>query len=318
MQFSPNKTIDVLGIGSALMDIQVQVNDEILSNLGLPKGNMTLCEAKDREKILKALINFEKKQSSGGSIANSLTAIKKMGGASSMFGCVGDDHIGRAYSEDMKKAGVDFLSTPVSGESGTSIILITPDAERTMVTTLGCAPIISKQQIHQETIAKSKILYIEGYLWDSPETIAVVKEAIAIAKENNTKVAFSASDSFCVNRHRHDFLSLLENDTDIYFANAEEAKALIDESDLHQAIDKIKKNNFLVITDGKNGSYLIHDAQKTYIESRNVIAKDTTGAGDTYAAGILYGLATEMNIKEMGELASNISAEVVKKLGARY
>ena len=319
MLFPSNKTIDILGIGSALMDIQVEVSDEIIFELGLPKGNMTLFEPKDREQILKGLFNLEKTRSSGGSVANSLTAIKKLQGDSSMFGCVGNDHIGRAYTQDMKKVGVDFLSSPgTEGESGTCIVLTTPDAQRTMITTLGCAPLISKHQIKEKTIAQSKILYIEGYLWDAPETIEVMKKAITIAKENDTKVAFTASDAFCVNRHKNDFLSILKNDADIYFANADEVRTLSDESDLDEAIKKIKTRGLLVVTDGENGSHLINDENKIHIEAKKVITKDTTGAGDSYAAGVLYGLVAGLEMRAMGELAARVSAEVVKKLGARY
>ena len=315
------KTIDVLGIGSALMDIQVTINDEVLSQLGLPKGGMVLCDAKRREDLLGRLASFKKVQSSGGSVANSLAAVAKLGGKAAMFGCVAEDTIGQAYVQDMEKAGVDFLSKRAQEGSGTCIVLITPDSQRTLATTLGCAPMISKEQIEKQIIARANIFYIEGYLWDRPETISVVKGAMAMAKKYNTQIAFSSNDSFCIERHKEDFLSLLTDGADIYFANAQEAKALSGESDLSRALDtlnKLKGDRFLIVTNGEHGSYLMHRRDKVYVEAPKTVAVDSTGAGDAYAAGILYGWARGMPLAEMGKIAADISAQVVARLGARY
>lgn len=330
MEFSPDKSIDILGMGSALMDIQIPLNEADFSRFNFPKGSMNLISPVKREEILKTLEDKKKIQSSGGSAANTLFAVTKLGGQSAMFGCVAQDDIGRDYIQEMKSVGVNFLSNPTTTrdeQSGTCIILITPDAERTLITTLGCAPLIAESQIQPGIIAKSKILYIEGYLWDKSETISVVKKAIAIAKESDTLVAFSSSDAFCVDRHREDFLNLLPNETDIYFANADEAKSLCaksmdDKMDLSESIEKLKmlkKRGVLIITDGKEGSYIIKEGEiQTHIKAVQTKAVDTTGAGDAYAAGILYGLSTGMSFLEMGNLGSDIASQVVSKFGARF
>ena len=216
--------------------------------------------------------------------------------------------------------GVDFLSNPSTAEgTGTCIVMVTPDAQRTMLTTLGCAPFLQQHHIQESFIAKAKILYIEGYLWDHPETITLVKKAIKIAKENQVKVAFSASDSFCVNRHKEDFLHLLNKEVDIFFANADEAMAITDTDTPEKAIDFAKSAcNFMAITKDKKGSVIIANKETYEIASVPCRELDTTGAGDAYAAGILHGITHEMEIEAMGELASKISSEVVAKMGARY
>ncbi len=311
--------IDVFGLGSALVDIQAQVSDEIIETTGHSKGGMALVDVSSRNHILDNLQNVKQNISSGGSVANTLVGITRLGGTATMAGCVGNDKYGKLYKDDIETSGVTFDSQASDGDTGTCVVLITPDAQRTMYTTLGCAPHIQASQVSSEAIANSKILYIEGYLWDSPETIAVVKNAMQLAKDHGVKVAFSASDSFCVSRHRDDFITILTDFADIYFANADEAKAISGCEDIENAITYMaSKCPCVAITNGGEGSVIVADKQRYNIEAVPCKPVDTTGAGDSYAAGILYGIANGQDYNEMGKKAAQISSEVVSRLGARY
>lgn len=311
--------IDVFGLGSALVDIQAQVSDELIDATGQAKGGMALVDLASRDAVLDKLDADTQAISSGGSVANTLVGISRLGGRAAMAGCVGADDFGKLYKEDIEKAGVTFASQPSQGDTGTCVVLITPDAQRTMYTTLGCAPNIRAEQVSEEVITNSKILYIEGYLWDAPETIAVVRQAIETARANNVKVAFSASDSFCVSRHRDDFIEILNDLADIYFANADEAKAISGCDDLETAIEKMAAAcPCVVITNGGEGSTIVTEGKRYDIAPVPCTPVDTTGAGDSYAAAILYGIATNQEYAAMGAKAAEIASEVVSRLGARY
>ena len=314
---------DVIGIGNTITDFQFSLTDDFFEKLNYTKGSMNLIELEKRKELFKILDKIVYKQSSGGSVANSLSGLSKLGIKSAMIGCVGYDEIGKKYTQDLENLNIDFISKPSQGDSGTCIVLITPDGERTMLTTLGCSPFLKEELISEKAISTAKIVYIEGYLWDSPITINVVKKIIELAKRNQTKIAFSTSDMFCVDRHKDDFIKLIENDIDILFCNEQEAIAIYGDKykEIYKISDQLKKQcEFVAITLGSRGSILSRNFGENSVNISAVDCQvlDTTGAGDAYAAGVLHGIIKGNNLFEIGNNASKIASEVISKIGARW
>ena len=316
------KKYSVIGIGNAIVDALTTVEEEFLELSNYHKGSMTLIDDSEAPKL--ANLKYEK-ISSGGSVANSIATIAGLGLKSAFIGKVSMGNYGNIFCDDLVKNNVDFYckNRGATGTTAKSFIMITPDGQRTMRTFLGNASNID-DEIDEKAIADSKVLYVEGYLWDKKETIQSIKKAIKIAKENNSSVAFTLSDAFCVTRHKDDFLKLV-SESDIIFANETEIMALLEvkEINLEQVQNLVKSNNRLilamtrsengaVIFDGKYGGNFVEIPTK---KVTNIV--DSTGAGDAFAAGFLYGFSKGYDLKRSAEIGNLIASKVIHKLGAR-
>ncbi|MEL7542610.1 MAG: adenosine kinase [Pseudomonadota bacterium] len=319
------KSLDVLAIGNAIVDVLAPAEEATLSALDLPKGGMQLIEEADIARIYAAMGPAQ--QRSGGSAANTVAGIASLGGRAGFIGRVADDEFGEIFVHDIRAIGVAFNSTPVTDAEPTArcLIFVTPDGQRTMNTYLGCSPSLDRSEITADQIARAEILYLEGYLYDRPEAQAAFDSACAIAADTGTRVALSLSDTFCVERHKEAFTTLIEEHVDILFANEHEIAALSDTDNLTSAAEQIAgEKRIVAMTCGANGSYVVAGAgpdagsEKHHILSHPVEeVVDTTGAGDLYAAGFLHGLAQGHKIETCGKLGSIAAAEVIGHMGAR-
>jgi len=310
---------DVCGVGNALVDLQVRVGPELLRELKVEPGFMTLVDASRQEAILAGLKGREIKPSSGGSAANTIAGVAQLGGRGAYACKVANDEWGRFYAEDLSRLGIEVAAAQArSGVTGTVAVLITPDAQRTMFTHLGVSAELTAEDLDAEMIAASKWLYIEGYLLPGQATREAALEAIGIAREKGVKVALTVSDPFCVTACRDLLWKLLDGSVDLLFCNEAEAKALTGLEDLVACANAIHRHaGSVALTYGARGSLLVHEKQVHPIEGVSVKAVDTTGAGDMYAGGILYGITHGMSWPAAGKLASHAAARVVAHLGAR-
>lgn len=309
---------DVYAVGHALVDIQARVSDEILAATGFHKGIMTLVDEAAQQRVLKALTGLAIHRCAGGSAGNTVMGIADFGGRAAYAGKVGNDEIGEFCVADMRKIGVTIDVPMASAQTGTSVILITSDAQRTMLTHLGVSSSLGPDDIDAELIAQTKYVYIEGYLFTGDSTRAAALRAIELARKQGVKVAFTVSDPFLVNLFREQFLELIRDSVDLLFCNLEEARSLTGHTDpieCAHAIHKLASN--VALTLGGDGSLLMHDGTVTPIEPAPVDAIDTTGAGDMYAAGLLWGITNGLSWKQAGHIASHAAARIVGQLGAR-
>lgn len=310
---------DVLGIGHAIVDVLAQTTDAFLTEHGIAKGTMTLVDGFRAETLGHAMASPI--EASGGSAANTMVGVASFGGRAAFIGKVNDDRLGRAFGEDIHKAGVAFDSVPAKGTAATasSHILITPDGQRSMNTYLGCAPLLTDADMAADKIAAAKVLYVEGYLWDTAGAKAAIRTAMAHAKAARRKVAFTLSDPFCVGRWRDEFKALLKHDIDILFANEEEAKALYETEHFDEAFQSIRKwGKTAAITRSAQGSVVLHDWNVHVLDAAPVAhVADTTGAGDQYAAGFLFGLSRGLPLDVCGRLGGIAAAEVISHVGPR-
>ena len=309
---------DVYGVGNALVDIQASVSDALLAELKYAKGIMTLVEDDAQSLVLKQLKGHDLSRCAGGSAANTIMGIADFGGKAAYTGKVANDEIGEFFLVDMRNKGIEIDVEPGEGQTGTCVILITDDAQRTMLTNLGASASLQPEDIDEELIKKATYVYVEGYLFAGEPTRTAALRAIQLAKENGIKVAFTVSDPFLIQYHRDEFWSLIEGPVDLLFCNLEEARALTGHRDPIDCAEEIHKHaQNVALTLGADGSLLMHESQAIPIEGVNVKAKDTTGAGDMYAAGILYGITNGLTWKQSGRLASHAAARIVSQLGAR-
>ena len=314
-----DKSIDLTGVGNAIVDIIANVDEEFLKNYSLTKGSMNLIGLdKSKELLDKCKII---KQVSGGSAANTVVSLANLGNEVEFIGRVKDDRFGNFFTDDIKNSGANFNSTPAESDASSahSIILITPDAQRTMCTYLGASVEFEQQNINFKSIQTSKYLYLEGYLWDAEKAKLAFLEAAKIAKESNTQIILSLSDSFCVERHRDSFLELIKNFVDVLFCNESELKSLFKKIDLQNCIEDIKSICKLsVVTLGEKGSLVINnkciEEIKPYIFGEII---DTTGAGDIYAGGFINGLINGFSLKDCGKFGSICSGHIITKIGSR-
>ena len=305
----------VLGIGNAIVDVICKVEDNFLASNNLKKSTMKLVDEKELKKLLKSL-KIEK-TISGGSVANSIVGLSQFGNQVGFIGKVNNDQFGRKYSEGLKEENVKFFykmkseSTP----TGTCLILITPDSERTMCTFLGVAGKVSETDIDEKIIKDSEIIFLEGYLWDRGEPQKAFNKAINYSK----KSAMSLSDLFCVERHKEFFLDLVKNKLDLTFANEKEITKLIDAKKFEDVVDFAKKSKKLfVITRGGDGAVAINNSNIAVCEAKkNLKIKDLTGAGDLFAAGFLHGYVNNLTLSESLEKGTDLSAKIIQKFGAR-
>jgi len=305
----------ILGIGNAIVDVLCKVTDDFLIKNSLIKSTMKLVDEVEFKKLLSSLKIEE--TISGGSIANSIVGLAQMGNDVGFLGKINDDELGQKYEEGLRKENVKYLynkkKEPIS--TGSCLILITPDSERTMCTFLGTAGKISDQDLKEEDIKNSDIVFLEGYLWDEGEP----KKAFEKAIKNSKKTAMSLSDLFCVERHKPNFLELVKNSLDIIFANEQEITSLIDAKSFEEVIlfsKQVKKN--IIITRGEKGAISISNGELIECGAqKNLNIKDLTGAGDLFAAGYLHGIINNLSIKECLIKGTELSSKIIQKIGAR-
>ena len=305
----------ITGIGNAIVDVICKVNDEFLTKNNLTKSNMKLIDEAEFKKLLGNLKIEE--TVSGGSVANSIVGLSQLGNKVGFIGKVSDDDLGQKYEQGLKKESVEYFYNKKKENlpTGTCLILITPDSERTMCTFLGTAGKINKSDIDINAIKNSEITFLEGYLWDEGEP----KEAFNEAIRYSNKTAMSLSDKFCVDRHKKSFLELVKNKLDITFANEQEILELIDAKSFNEVISFGKKlNKNLIITRSDRGSVAINQNEVVECESRkNLNIIDLTGAGDLFAAGYLHGHINKMTVKESLEKGTEMASKIIQKIGAR-
>jgi fructokinase len=306
----------ILGIGNAIVDVICKVDDNFIIQNNLTKSTMKLFFDENEFKILLTNLKIEKTVS-GGSVANSIVGISQLGNKAGFIGKISDDEFGIKYEEGLKKENVEYFYSKKKEElpTGTCLILVTPDSERTMCTFLGTAGKINENDVNINAIKESEIILLEGYLWDEGEP----KKAFNKAINNANKVAMSLSDQFCVDRHKPSFLELVKNKLDIIFANEQEIISLIEAKDFNEVINFSKQlNKLVVITRGEKGAVAIQNNE--IIESgiqQNLKILDLTGAGDLFAAGFLHGYVNKLSIKESLEKGTNMSSKVIQQIGAR-
>lgn len=309
---------DVYGVGNALVDIQAQVSEELLTQLGFARGIMTLVDEATQQHVLTSVAGRPIHRCAGGSAANTIIGVADFGGKAAYAGKVGKDHLGDFCLDDMRRMGVAIEVPAAEGHTGTCVVLITEDAQRTMLTHLGVSSSLSPDDIDEDEIKKARYVYIEGYLFTSDAPKAAAYRAIELAKKHGVKVAFTVSDPFLINLFRDEFRQLIEGPVDLLFCNEEEARSLTEKEDPVDCAQEIHKHaENVALTLGANGSILMHAGDVIPIEGVDVKAIDTTGAGDMYAAGILFGITNGLSWKQSGHLASHAAARIVSQLGAR-
>lgn len=310
---------DVVAIGNAIVDIIARCDDDFLTRHALSKGHMHLVDADQIKSLYDAA--DQAVEISGGSAANTVAGISSFGGQSAFIGKVADDDFGKIFAHDIRAAGVHFDTVPVANGAPTSrsLILVTPDGERTMNTYLGISTDLDDGEIDAELIHAAKIIYLEGYLYDQPDAKAAFHQAVSLAQKQKRKVALTLSDSFCVDRHRETFRSLIKDGVDILFANESEITALYQTESFDDAAKQAGEEvDTAAITRGEHGSIIYINHEATEIPATPVSeVVDTTGAGDLYAAGVLYGFANEMGPEKSGRLGSLAAAEIISHTGAR-
>ena len=306
----------ILGIGNAIVDVICKVDENFITKNNLTKSTMKLFF--DENEFKNLLINLKiKKSVSGGSVANSIVGLSQLGNKVGFIGKVSDDKFGVNYEEGLKKENVEYFYSKKKEElpTGTCLILVTPDSERTMCTFLGTAGRINENDVSSDVIKKSEIIFLEGYLWDEGEP----KKAFDKAISNANKVAMSLSDLFCVDRHKPHFLNLVKNKLDITFANEQEITSLIDAKNFDEVINFSKQlNKLMIVTRGENGAVAINGDE--VVESdiqKNLKIIDLTGAGDLFAAGFLHGYINRLSTRECLEKGTEMSSKVIQQIGAR-
>ena len=312
--------LDVLAIGNAIVDVIADADDRFLESQGLTKGMMRLIDEREADRLYAAM--GPGRELSGGSAGNTAAGLAAMGCKAGFIGQVADDQLGAIYQHDIESLGVDFI-VPARADVGAtarSLILVTPDAQRTMNTFLGAAQMLDKSDIEPAEVAAAAIVYLEGYLWDPPAPRAALEKAIAAAHAAGRKVAFTLSDTFCVDRHRDGFWQLIKaGKIDILFANEAEAATMEEENDVERAIELLSKEvPMLVVTRSEAGATAIAGDQRADVPAEPIDRLvDTTGAGDLFAAGFLAGQARSRSLKDSLRLGAIAAAEVIQHYGAR-
>ena len=305
----------ILGIGNAIVDVICKVNDSFITQNNLTKSTMKLVDEIEFKKLLSNLKIEE--TVSGGSVANSIVGLSQLGNDVGFIGKVSDDKLGAKYEEGLKKEKVKYFYSKKKEAipTGTCLILITPDSERTMCTFLGTAGKINENDIDINSVKNSELLFLEGYLWDEGEP----KKAFEKAIQNSNKVAMSLSDLFCVERHKVHFLDLVKNKLDITFSNEQEIMSLIDAKDFNNVIEFSKKlEKLLIITRGEKGAIAIRKDEIVECEiQKNLKIVDLTGAGDLFAAGFLHGFVNNLSLRESLNKGTEMSSKIIQQIGAR-
>ncbi|MGH8932406.1 MAG: adenosine kinase [Egibacteraceae bacterium] len=310
---------DVVGIGNAIVDVLAHADDAFLAEVSLAKGTMSLIDAERAGQVYAAM--GPGTECSGGSCANTMAGLAALGARTAYIGKVRDDEFGRVFAHDIRGIGVAFDTPPATDGAPTArcLVLVTPDAQRTMATYLGACVELGPNDVEPVLIAESGIVYLEGYLWDPPGAKDAFRKAVAIAHEHGRQVALTLSDPFCVERHREEFRALVENDVDILFANEQEIVALYQASSVEEALERLSgRCSVVAVTRSEQGSVVLADGHTHAVPAEPVErVVDTTGAGDLYAAGFLYGLVQEMDLPTCARIGGIAAADVISRFGAR-
>lgn len=310
---------DVVGIGNAIVDIIARCDDGFLAQKSLNKGSMQLVDADAIVTLYQGTAPAV--EISGGSAANTIVGVASFGGRAGFIGKVADDDFGRIFAHDIRASGVAFETKPAKGGAPTArcLILVTPDGERTMNTFLGVSPELAGDALDPAMIEAGKIVYLEGYLFDRPEAKAAFRQAATLAAKAGRQVALTLSDGFCVDRHRDEFRKLIKDQVDILFANESEIKSLYQTDSFEDAAAQASRDAKLAVLTRSAKGAEIHSEGKTVKIAAAPVAKvvDTTGAGDLYAAGFLYGHATGKDLETSGKLGALAAAEIISHVGAR-
>lgn len=321
--------LDVYALGNALVDIQVQVEDSLLTELGLEKGKRYVTERSRQEGILQKLLGFNSLESAqkagklqtaaGGTAANTMYGISQLGGRTGFCGKVANDELGAFYTEHMKQSSVIFKENTGQGITGTCVVLISEDAQRTMLTCLGISGEIDYEDIDEELLKHSRYIYLEGFLFESECASQTMLRAVATAKKNGVKIALTISDATYIDQRGDMLIQFIQNDIDLLFANTREARALSGADNNDAALQVLSDwCEGVAVTDGERGSMISFNDEIIKIAPNMVAAVDTTGAGDAYAAGLLYGISRGLPARQSGMIASLYSAQVVTQIGPRY
>ncbi|HWX48039.1 MAG TPA: adenosine kinase [Roseomonas sp.] len=311
-------TLDILGIGNAILDVQARAEDAFLAAQGMARGTMTLIDAERAEAIYAAM--GPGVESSGGSAANTCAAAAALGARVGFLGKVAEDELGKVFAHDIRAAGVAFPTAPLTGEAPTArcLILVSPDGQRTMNTYLGACVSFGEADVDEAMVASAAVTYLEGYLFDPPEAQAAFRRAAAIAHQAGRQVALTLSDPFCVGRHREAFRSLVAQQVDILFANEAEVTSLYETDSFEAAMEAARRDvKLAALTRSERGSVIVCGEETHRIAAAPTTVVDTTGAGDAYAAGFLAALTQGHALAECGRWGSVAAAECIGHFGAR-
>ncbi|HJL88496.1 MAG TPA: adenosine kinase [SAR324 cluster bacterium] len=314
------KNIDVYGVCNPLMDLLCHIPDEFLEQHNLEKNRMYLVSTEEQKSLLKAVEQENQKieYAAGGSGANTMIGIAQLGGQSAFTGKIGLDQRGNQYHEDLENKGVKSTLATGEGMTGSSLILVSSDGSRTMNTHLGMCQELQPNDIDVQVLESSSILYLTGFLWDTENQKASVRHALEMAEKLPVKVALSLSDPFCVERHRTDFVELIRSQVNMLFCNQEEAFTMMETQVTQEAIEGLSENvETVIMTLGNRGSLICSQGKINYIDPLDVEVLDTTGAGDAYAAGFLYGYSQGKSMLECGKIASALAGTVIEQIGPR-
>ena len=313
-----NPTLDILGIGNAIVDVLAPTDEAFIADRGLPKGGMRLIDSAEAEALYAAMPAGV--ESSGGSAGNTCAVAAALGARVGFLGKVADDQLGAVFAHDIKAVGVDFPTPPLSGGAPTArcLILVTPDGQRTMNTFLGACVTFGEKDVDVAQVARAKVVYLEGYLFDPPEAQAAFRAAARAAHAAGRKVAITLSDPFCVGRHREAFRAFVKEEADILFANEAEILALYETDDFEAAAAQAAREvEIAALTRSEHGSVILSGGERHQVAAQPTKVVDTTGAGDAYAAGFLAAWAKGLSLSEAGRWGSIAAAEVISHYGAR-
>ena len=316
-----SKRYDVVAIGNAIVDILSATTDDFITAEGMAKGSMQLMFSPEQADALYAKMG-PGQEVSGGSAANTVAGLAALGGSAGFIGQVAHDQLGEVFAHDIRATGVDFTTAGRDGEPTTArcLIFVTPDGQRTMNTFLGASQFLPAAALDEAMIRAGKVLYLEGYLWDPEEPRAAMKRAMAVAREAGAKIAFTLSDTFCIDRHGDDFrVMIADGQIDILFANENELKALAQTDDFEAAVAGVSaKVDTLFVTRSEHGAIALRDGERVAVAAEPINAVvDTTGAGDLFAAGVLFGLTRDYPLDHCLTLGAICAAEVISHYGAR-
>lgn len=314
-----SELLDVTGIGNAIVDVIAHATDADIARLAIAKGSMTLVDEARANALYAGMAPA--REISGGSVANSTAGVAALGGKAGYIGKIRNDQLGEVFAHDIRAAGVSFSTQPSAGGPSTArcLILVTPDGQRTMSTYLGACIDLGPEDIDESLIARSKVTYIEGYLWDPPRAKEAILRAAQLAHQHKRKVALSLSDAFCVDRHRNEFNRLIDDHVDILFANESEALSLTQASNFEAAVTGLRgRAETCVITRGALGATVVSESELVHVPA-DPIEKlvDTTGAGDLFASGFLYGYTHGRSSAQSARIGAMCAAEVIGHYGAR-
>lgn len=312
-----DRRFDITGIENALLDLLVHVDDPHLEQLGLVKGTMRLVEIAEQRLILDSLGGLEPEIEPGGSCANVLRAAALLGARTCYSSAVGRDTFGEAFALGLEEHGVVDRCATVDGDTGTSVILVSPDGERTMNTHLGVCRSYSRVHVPEEDVCSSRMFFTTAYIWDTPNQIEAIEHALALARSNGARLAVDLADPFAVDRSRDILHRHLEEGFDVVFANGEEGRMMTDLPPAAAARKIAERTTIAVVTDGVNGAYIASGEEEIHVPARRVEVVDTTGAGDCFAAGFLAGLVRGLPLRTCGELATLLASDTITHFGVK-